>query len=136
MSLVLLDTSLASVLLPWMSGSPLRLLYADVLRGPHAVALQTEAEVWQGVEEAGWGETRALQVRGLLDRMLVLVPDRATGRLWGELRASSKRQGHLLAPADAWVAAAAVQHQLALVTHDRDLTRVKFQGLAVVCRAP
>lgn len=137
MSLFLLDTTLASALLPWRASSPLRLLYADIFaQAPYAVALQTEAEVWQGAEEAGWGEFRRQKIVELLDRMLVLLPDRSTARLWGKLRAVSKAQGCLLSPADAWIAAAAVQHGLELATHDKDLGRLAFPDLRVTCRAP
>ena len=133
----LLDTSLISVLLPWMTASPLRLLYADVLgQAPHTAALQTEAEVWQGVGDAGWGEPRRRKVGELFARVLVIPPDRMTGLLWGEMRASSKAQGCLLSATDAWIAATAIQYNLTLATHDEDLRRVTFPGLRVLCRAP
>jgi tRNA(fMet)-specific endonuclease VapC len=41
-------------------------------------------------------------------------------RIWGALRAEQQATGHSIAPQDAWIAATALRHHLALITHNVD----------------
>ncbi len=134
MSLVLLDTNLASAL--YRQDEPQLERYADVLApGPLAIALQTSAELRYGAERARWGIPRRHRLEILIERMVVLLPDQTTAHRWAQIVAHSERLGRLLSPGDAWIAATAVQHGLLLATHDKDLDGLNFPGLTVLCRA-
>jgi predicted nucleic acid-binding protein len=70
------------------------------------------------------------QRRDLMDRFLArfapLLPDGETARLWARIKTSRERQGRPITFADAWIAAAAVQMNLPLVTPNaRDYEAIK-----------
>jgi tRNA(fMet)-specific endonuclease VapC len=137
MSVVLLDTSVASLLVPQPQERLLLRRYEPDLRGQVlAVGLQTVADLWQGAEEAAWGERKRTVLDAFIARMLVLSPDEETARLWGRFMAHARRIGRRLEAGDGWIAATAIRWRLPLVTHDRDFVGLSFEGLTVICRAP
>ncbi len=134
MSLVLLDTNLASAL---YRGDQERLeTYAGVLvPGPLAIALQSSAEMRYGAERARWGIPKRNRLEVLLARLIVLTPDQTTAHRWAQVMAHAERIGRPLSHGDGWIAAAAIQNGTTLVSHDLDLADLGFPGLEVVCRA-
>lgn len=101
----------------------LRRLYAPHLLGRVAViAVQTVAELRYGALVAGWGERRLRQLERLVSAAAVAPADDDLVWAHARLRVSCRRAGHALAghahAADLWIAATAVRHGLALVSHD------------------
>ena len=83
-----------------------------------AVSLITLAEIEYGMEAKNWGATRRDLMRRFLARFTVLLPDAETARVWARIKSSCDRKGRPVAFADAWIAAAAVQLNIPLVTHN------------------
>jgi predicted nucleic acid-binding protein len=70
------------------------------------------------MESKNWGASRRNLMGRFLDRFTLLLPDGETARLWARIKTSRERQGRPITFADAWIAAAAVQLDLPLVTHN------------------
>lgn len=132
---VVLDTNVAGAMLkdtppPWLA------LYEPILQASlHTISVQTEGELRRWALRHGWGRDRWVLLDGLLARVLVLPADRTVAQVWARLMTHAEAQGRTLMTADAWIAATAVVHELLLVTHDRDMVDLDFDGLQVVCRA-
>ena len=48
----------------------------------------------------------------------MLIPDDRTTSIWAQIHAERRRKGRLIECGDCWIAATAVRHGLALVTHN------------------
>jgi predicted nucleic acid-binding protein len=83
-----------------------------------AVSLITLAEIEYGMEAKNWGTTRRDLMRRFLARFTVLLPDAETARVWARIKSGCDKKGRPVAFADAWIAAAAVQLNIPLVTHN------------------
>jgi len=84
----------------------------------------TVGEIARGVEQLDDGKRKAA-LRQWLDVDLparfggrLLQIDRETALVWGELMARAKARGRGLGVMDAWIAAAALRHELTLVTRN------------------
>ena len=64
-----------------------------------------------------WGASRGDLMRRLA-RFTVLSPDIQTARVRARIKSGCDRKGRPIAFADAWIAAAAVQLNIPLVTHN------------------
>lgn len=119
---VVVDTMVVSWL---VERDPLQLRerYRDLI-GPARVtlALQTIAELRSGTLIAGWGDFRRRRLERSLAAFSVFLPGDATASAYARLRADCHRIGHGLAAkdhdGDRWIAAAAVQLDVPLVSHD------------------
>jgi tRNA(fMet)-specific endonuclease VapC len=65
-----------------------------------------------------WGAQRRAQLDQTLHNYLVIPVDIEMCRIWGELRTEQQIAGYTIAPQDAWIAAIAIRHKLALITHN------------------
>jgi predicted nucleic acid-binding protein len=83
-----------------------------------AVSLITLAEIEYGMDAKSWGTTRRDLMRRFLARFTVLLPDAETARVWAWIKSGCDKKGRPIAFADAWIAAAAVQLNIPLVTHN------------------
>ncbi len=70
------------------------------------------------MEVRNWGGSRRNLMRGFLDRFTPLLPDAETARLWAQIKSGCEKKGRPITFADAWIAAAAMQLNIALVTHN------------------
>ena len=70
------------------------------------------------MEAKNWGTTRRDLMRRFLARFTVLLPDAETARVWARIKNDCDKKGRPIAFADAWIAAAAVQLNIPLVTHN------------------
>jgi predicted nucleic acid-binding protein len=86
------------------------------------VSFQTVMELQSGALIAGWGQSRHLKLRALVDGAQVVWPGPGLTTTCAALRAECWRTGHALAQpehsADLWIAATAVYLDLPLVTDD------------------
>jgi len=110
------DTDVVSYL---FKTHPLAPAYQTILAGrPLPVSLITLAEIEYGMEVKIWGASRRDLMRRFLARFTVLSPDTETARVWARSKSGCGRKGRPIAFADAWIAAAAVQLNIPLVTHN------------------
>jgi predicted nucleic acid-binding protein len=131
---VLVDTMVVS----WLVGhDPLGLknVYRELIGDAKVViALQTLAELRTGALQAGWGELRRLRLERSLADFTTARPDDATATVYATVRNHCRRIGHALAEkihdGDRWIAAAALQLRVPLVSHDALFRDVP--GLAVI----
>jgi len=113
---VIVDTDVVSFLFKGHSLAP---AYHAILAGRSlAVSLITLAEIEYGMELKNWGAARRDQMRRFLSRFTILPPDAETARLWARIKSRGAKQGRPITFADAWIAAAAMQLNVPLVTHN------------------
>jgi tRNA(fMet)-specific endonuclease VapC len=75
-----------------------------------------ELLMWPRVKR--WGSRRREQLIHHIDLCTTLLPDEETCVFWADIMTESPSAGRPLTAADAWVAAAALQFDLALFTAD------------------
>jgi predicted nucleic acid-binding protein len=110
------DTDVVSFLFKTHTLAP---VYQTILAGRSlAVSLITIAEIEYGMEAKNWGAGRRDLMRRYLARFTVLSPDTETARVWARVKSACDKKGRPIAFADAWIAAAAVQLNVPLVTHN------------------
>ena len=121
---IVVDTDVISYL---FKSHPLATAYQNILAGrPLAVSIITVAEIEYGIEVKNWGTARRDLMRRFLDRFTVLSPDEHTARMWAHVKSSCEKLGRPITFADAWIAAAALQLNVPLATHNlRDFAVVK-----------
>lgn len=133
MSVVLLDTTVASLLHPKKKGSDLREKYVNHMRGQTlALSFQSVAELWQWAEANNWGEQARQGLDAFVRRFLVIPYDYELAQVWARIMEESKREGRRFEVGDCWIAATAVHRRLPLLAHDKDFARRSIQGLSVV----
>lgn len=88
------------------------------------LSFATVAELWRGAATREYGEAKRKRLAADIDVAIVVPPDDALSRQWGEITASAKALGHALGQKaqnhDAWVAATALLYDLPLLTEDSD----------------
>ena len=110
------DTDVVSFLFKAHTLAP---AYQAILAGrPLAVSLITLAEIEYGMEVKNWGGSRRDLMRRFLTRFTTLQPDTETAHLWARIKSACQRSGRSITFADAWIAAAAIQLNVPLVTHN------------------
>lgn len=118
-----LDTSVASLFLGVRADAT---GYADIVRG-HRLALPMVAfaELRQGSLINGWGEVRRQELARFLSPITLLPITETTAEQWASLRFECRRRGIGNTDNDAWIAAAALELDCPLVSHDRDHLRMR-----------
>src|SRR5688572_3909722 len=130
--MLLLDTSVASLLHPKKSDSPLvALCSADLVGHELAISFQTAAEMLRWAIQNNWGAVRRAQLESLIASFALLLPAAPMMKAWAEVMTAAEEAGRRLEPDDAWIAAAAIRHNLTLVTHDSDLLDLPIPNLTV-----
>lgn len=83
----------------------------------------TVGELLRGAEQGGWGSVRRRRLEQAIGAMTVVPYDEVIVRTYAEITADAVRRGHPLGQQvhsnDAWIAATAVAHGVALVTGNR-----------------
>jgi len=70
------------------------------------------------MEVKSWGANRRDLMRRFLGRFTRLLPDADTARLWAQIESAREKKGRPITFADAWIAAAALQLNVPLATHN------------------
>jgi tRNA(fMet)-specific endonuclease VapC len=131
MDSLVLDTDVCSFL--QKPGTLAELYRTDLIGHRLCVSFQTVAELYQWAEFHNWQEARRRKLEEWLRNYVVLPFDNETCWHWARVRAARR---HLtISPQDAWVAAAALRHNLPLVTHNGN-DFVDIPGLIVVSHGP
>ena len=92
------------------------------------------AEIEYGMEAKNWGSNRRDLMRRFLARFTPLMPDAETARLWARVKSGCDKRGRQITSADAWIAAAALQLDIPLVTHNASDYRA-VQNLTILTSA-
>jgi tRNA(fMet)-specific endonuclease VapC len=110
--------------------------YSEILQDYQGfVSLQTVAEMRYGAFLNKWGKNRLQKLENYLDNYATLEPNNTTATYWGQLQVQVRSVGRHIAPGDAWIAATALEHDLALVTHNvKDFEAV--EGLQIISLNP
>ena len=112
----MIDTNAAS--LPLKTNVPTQLeAYVRIVEGHTKVlCFATVAELLRWGEERNWGVTRKQSIQRLIEQCVVAHSDPELCVNWSRLMALSKRGGHNLGHADAWIAATALARDAPLVS--------------------
>lgn len=133
MSVVLLDTTVASLLHPKKKTDGLRVKYEPHMRGRTlALSFQTVAELWGWAEKNDWGTKARQRLDAFIRRFLVVPYDYDLAKTWAVVMSASRGAGRRLEAGDCWIIATAVHRQIPLLAHDRDMVGRSFKGLEVV----
>jgi predicted nucleic acid-binding protein len=113
---VILDTDVLSF---FAKGDTRASLYSASLAGKRlCVCFQTVAELRLWALLRRWGSLRREALDSLLDQFVVLPYDSDMAQRWADVTAQRRRLGRPIACGDAWIAASALRHGAALVTHN------------------
>lgn len=133
MSVVLLDTTVASLLHPKKKNTGLRQKYEHHMRGQTlALSFQSVAELWHWAEMNNWGEVARQGLDSFVRRFLVIPYDYELARVWARVMEESKKEGRRFEAGDCWIAATAVHRNIPLLSHDKDFAGRSIGGLSVV----
>jgi len=110
-------------------------LYERHLAGKELIiSFVTLAELHRWAIGRSWGSAKRLKLEEYLAPVLVYHSDDDLCLRWAEITENGKRRGRPLQPADAWIAATALLHDLPLITHNRwDFEGIS--GLSVISEA-
>lgn len=133
MSVVLLDTSVASLLHPKKKGDALRTKYDPHMRGQTlALSFQTVAELWDWAENNNWPTKAREGLDAFIRRFLVIPYDYELAKTWAAVMSASRAAGRRLEAGDCWIIATAVHRDVPLLAHDRDMVGRSINGLSVI----
>ena len=133
MSVVLLDTTVASLLHPRKRGSEILGRYAvHMEKQTLTLSFQSVAELWNWAEAREWGDEARNELDLFIKRFLVIPYDYALAQAWARAMQSSRKEGRRLDSGDCWIAATAIHRQIPLLTHDRDFLDLPIPGFQVI----
>jgi tRNA(fMet)-specific endonuclease VapC len=124
MRVLLLDTNVVSILFK-PDHSLHQSCFGIVAGHQWFISFMTRGELLLWPRANQWGSTRREELTHHIDLCTTLLPDEDTCLVWADIMAESRVGGRPVTAADAWVAAAARQWDLALVTADyRDFEHI------------
>lgn len=113
---LVLDTNIVSYLFKRTKEAA---LYLPHIAGKaQLISFQTVAELDYGIHKANWGINRIEQLEAYLTRFTVVPHTRSLSQSWAEAKNLAQLNGRRIEAADAWVAAAALEYGVPLVTHN------------------
>ncbi len=134
MSVLLLDTNVVSILFK-PEHSLHRRSFEIVAGHQWFISFMTRGELLLWPKVNHWGSARREELTRHIDLCTTLFADDSTCVLWAGIMAQSRVAGRPITAADAWVAAAARQWDLPLVTADyRDFEHL--DALTLIPLAP
>ena len=117
MNVLLVDTNIVSIL--FNKNHSLRRACLDAVAGRQVViSFMTRAELMLWPIANNWGDPRRTALAQHLALYTTLYPDDRTCEIWAEVVDGCRRSGKVIQTADAWIASAARQWQIPLVTTD------------------
>lgn len=123
---LLLDTSVVSIFLKPSSVHAVRLqkIQRELTDKSVFISLVTVAELLFWAEKRSWGEKRRTQLDQHLHVFGVLAPTRATAEIWAETKSACEKDGLPVEPHDLWIASAALEFGIPILTADNDFGRI------------
>ena len=117
MKVLLLDTNVVSIL--FKKTHSLRPACLEAVSGQQLViSFMTRAELMLWPVANNWGESRRTALSEHIALYTTLYPDERTSAIWAEVVNRCRRTGQPIQIADPWIASAARQWGVALVTTD------------------
>jgi tRNA(fMet)-specific endonuclease VapC len=116
MDAVVLDTDVFSYF--FKQDTRARLYEADVRARRLCLCFQTIAEVKAWAISRNWGKVRRNALEKVLAHYLVLPYDAQMADAWARITVARRRSGRPIACGDGWIAAAALRHDIPLLTHN------------------
>jgi tRNA(fMet)-specific endonuclease VapC len=83
-----------------------------------ALAFVSVAELFRWTLKRSWSATRIAQLETALRRYIIIPYDRELAWGWARVTATCEADGRPIASSDAWIAAAALRHDVALLTNN------------------
>ena len=113
---VLVDTDVASFL---FKNSPLAKPFRPLLRGKQlSLAFVSVAELFKWSVKRGWGHAKVAKLETAVCLYVIVPYDRDLAWSWARIVVACENAGTPIATSDAWVAAAALRHDIPLVTNN------------------
>lgn len=113
---LVLDTDVASYL---FKNSPLANPFHPFLEGKRpALAFVSVAELFKWTLKRHWTPRKVGQLEAALRRYVVIPYDRDLAWAWARVVAACEDAGRPIAPADAWIAATALRHDVPLLSNN------------------
>jgi tRNA(fMet)-specific endonuclease VapC len=113
---VVLDTDVASYL---FKNSPRAKPFRPLLKGKHpALPFVSVAELFKWTLKRRWSARKVEQLEAALRRYVMIPYDRDLAWAWARVTAVCEDAGRPIASSDAWVAAAALRHDIPLLTNN------------------
>lgn len=126
---VVVDTDVVSY---FFKNDSRRALYEPHLRGQFMfVSFMTLAELQNWALRSNWGKRKEADFAKYLRRYSIQHSTPELCRLWAQITDDGRRQGKVIAVADAWIAATALYFGVPLVTHNGDDFRY-VNGLNII----
>lgn len=113
---VVVDTDVLSFIAK--SDSRAKLYESEMAGRSLCVCFQTVAELRLWALVRRWGQSRQAQLDALLQGFVVLRYDLPMAQQWAQVTAHRRHLGRPIECGDAWIAASALRHGLALLTHN------------------
>lgn len=128
----MLDTTTVSVLLKASATHATRVAALQaLLAGKLAfISFVTVAELLFWAEKRNWSDKRRADLDQHMRSYGVLDPTRTTAEIWAETKMYRESVGKRMQPHDLWIASAALEYDLPLVTADGDFDAIP--DLAVI----
>ncbi len=113
---VLVDTNVVSYI---MRGDTRAKFYVPHLHGKLlAISFITVGEMFYGAEKKSWGEQKRKHLEATLQRFVVIPYDNEIAWCYARILTERERKGKPINLHDAWIAACALRHDIAIVTHN------------------
>jgi len=97
MSVVLLDTTVASLLHPKKQADTRRASYEPHMQGQIlALSFQSVAELWQWAEERNWSSNERQRLDAFVQQFLIIPYDLEIAKAWARLNVHCKNIGRRL----------------------------------------
>ena len=117
----LLDTNIIIALFASEMDVQEKLAQADEVFVPSVVL----GELYFGVYKSARATKNSTRIDELASNTVVLSCDTETARYYGEVKNALRLKGHPIPENDIWIAAVALQHDLALVTRDTHFNEIE-----------
>ncbi len=132
MTALVLDTNIISYL---FKRTPEANKYLPHLIGKTPfVAFQTIAELDYGVLKTNWGANRIAQLEAYVAQFTLIPYSRSLAQSWATAKNLARQNGRPIDPADAWIAAVAIEYGVPVVTHNKK-DFVGVTGLQIITEA-
>lgn len=116
MTPILLDTDVFSFVFKQDTRAALYLPHLDGAQP--CLSFQSVGELRCWALARRWGEGRRQNLDASMARCVVLPYDDELSRRWAEITAHRRQIGRPIECGDAWIAATALRHEIALLTHN------------------
>jgi tRNA(fMet)-specific endonuclease VapC len=113
---IILDSDVASFL---FKNSPHGRPYRMITRGKRlALAFASVAELFKWSLKRAWSLEKIGKLEAALHRYIILPYDRDLAWAWARVVCACDDAGRPISPSDAWIAAAALRHDIPLLTNN------------------